>query len=119
LLLGGLWEQWRPRGDESAPPLRTCTILTTDANDLVAHVHDRMPVLIAEQDLDEWLSPEPLSPEELGRMIRPAPIEVLEAFRVSTLVNDAREEGPELVEPVADETDEAAAAKDPGEARLF
>jgi hypothetical protein len=38
---------------------------------------------------------------------------------VSTLVNDAREEGPELVEPVADETDEAAAAKDPGEARLF
>ncbi|MGO9581441.1 MAG: SOS response-associated peptidase [Acidimicrobiales bacterium] len=102
LLLGGLWEQWRPRHDQSAPPLRTCTILTTDANDVVGHVHDRMPVLITEADLEEWLSPDPLSSGEFGRLIRPAPPSALEAFRVSTQVNDARREGPELVERLAE-----------------
>jgi len=102
LLLGGLWDQWRPRHDQSAPPLRTCTILTTDANDVVGPVHDRMPVLITEEDLEEWLSPDPLSSGELDRLIRPAPPSALEAFLVSTRVNDAREEGPELVEPLAE-----------------
>jgi putative SOS response-associated peptidase YedK len=100
LLLGGLWEQWRPRGDESAEPLRTCTILTTEANEIVGPVHDRMPVLITAADLDEWLNPEPLEAGELERLTRPAPRGVLEAFTVSTEVNDARADGPELVEPL-------------------
>jgi len=104
LLLGGLWEQWRARDDQSeaqsAPPLFTCTILTVDANGPVARVHDRMPLLIAEEDLEEWLSPEPLAAVDLGRLIRPAPSEALEAFRVSTRVNDARQEGPDLAEPI-------------------
>ena len=111
LLFGGLWEQWRPREAQSAPPLLTCTILTTDANELVAQVHDRMPVLIAEEDLEEWLSPEPLAAGELARLIRPAPSEALETFRVSTRLNDAREEGPDLGKPIA--------AEQPGDAQLF
>ncbi len=117
LLIGGLWEQWRPRDAESATPLYTCTILTTDANELVGRVHDRMPVLIAEEDLEEWLSPEPLPAGELGRLIRPAASGELETFRVSTRLNDAREEGPDLGEPVAAE--EPGDAEHPGEARLF
>jgi len=108
LLLGGLCERWRPKEDGSADPLRTCTILTTDANELVGRIHDRMPVLIAEEDLDEWLAPEPLAKGALERMIRPAPPGSLEAFRVSTRVNDAREEGPELAEPEASEADDEA-----------
>ena len=92
LLLGGLWERWRPRGDESAIPLYTCTILTTEANDIVAPVHNRMPLLVGEKDLERWLSFEALGPGELDRLLRPAPPEALEAFRVATLVNDAREE---------------------------
>jgi putative SOS response-associated peptidase YedK len=100
LLLGGLWEQWRPRGAGPAESLRTCTIITTGANDVVGPVHDRMPVLIAEEDLDEWLSPDPLADVELDRLISPAPVETLESYRVSTRVNDAREEGPELDEPI-------------------
>ena len=133
LLLGGLWERWRPRGEkeagepsparsgeaveggEAAEPtttLRSCTILTTEANELVGRVHDRMPVLIAERDLEEWLSPEPLAAGELERAASsPVPAGVLEAFRVSTTVNDAREEGPELVEPIAED--------DSGQAQLF
>ena len=101
LLLGGLWERWRPRGDESAIPLYTCTILTTEANDIVAPVHNRMPLLVGEKDLERWLSSEALGPGELDRLLRPAPPEALEAFRVATLVNDAREEGPALAAPLA------------------
>ncbi|HLN07081.1 MAG TPA: SOS response-associated peptidase family protein, partial [Acidimicrobiales bacterium] len=117
LLFAGLWEQWRPRDDPAATPLRTCTILTTDANELVARVHDRMPVLIAGEDLDEWLSPEPLAARELSRLTRPAPPGVLETFRVSTRVNDAREEGPELEEPIAPE--ETVVAENGGDSQLF
>ena len=102
LLLGGLWERWRPRDAPSATLLQTCTILTTDANEIVGRVHDRMPVLVSQEDLDQWLSPEPLPAGELDRIIRPAAPEVLDGFRVSTRLNDAREEGPDLEEPLAD-----------------
>jgi len=102
LLMGGLWERWRPRDAEAASPLLTCTILTTDSNELVGRVHDRMPVLIAEEDVEEWLTPEPLTAGELGRLTLPSPPGLLESYRVSTKVNDAREEGPELEEPIAE-----------------
>jgi len=102
LLMGGLWERWRPRDAEAASSLLTCTILTTDSNELVGRVHDRMPVLIAEEDVEEWLTPEPLTAGELGRLTLPSPPGLLESYRVSTKVNDAREEGPELEEPIAE-----------------
>jgi putative SOS response-associated peptidase YedK len=59
-----------------------------------------MPVVIAEEDLEEWLGLEPLGAGALERLTRPAPAGVLAAFMVSTLVNDAREDGPELVQPI-------------------
>jgi len=108
LLLGGLWERWRPRNDESAVPLFTCTILTTEANDLVRPVHDRMPVLVAEADIAEWLAAEPLEQDELHRLTQPAPKDALEAFQISAKVNDAREDGPELIEPVGPSEQEPA-----------
>jgi putative SOS response-associated peptidase YedK len=116
LLMGGLWEKWQPRGAESVTPLYTCTILTTEANELVGRVHDRMPVLIAEADLTEWLSPEPLGTGELSRLIRPMASEALETFRVSTRLNNAREEGPDLAEPVDEQSGEAGK---PGGAQIF
>ena len=76
-----------------------------------------MPVLIGEEDLEEWLSPEPLAAGELSRLTRPAPSEALETFRVSTRLNDAREEGPELEEPI--DAGEPGGAAPPGGARLF
>ena len=66
-----------------------------------------MPVLIATEDLAEWLSPEPLAPGELERLVRPAPLEALEAFRVSSQVSNAREDGPDLIEPIAAIEDES------------
>ena len=117
LLVGGLWEQWRPADQESATPLHTCTILTTAANELVGPVHDRMPVLIAEDDLEEWLSPEPLAASELDRLIRPAAPGALETFRVSARLNDAREEGPDLTAPIA--AGGPGGPEQPCDARLF
>ena len=61
--------------------------------------------------------PEPLGPVDLDRLIRPAPLGVLEAYRVSTRVNDAREEGPDLDEPIA--SDETGACRQDGGAQLF
>ena len=116
LLMGGLWERWRPRDAESAPPLHTCTILTTEANALVGRVHDRMPVLITAENLERWLSPEPLASGELSRLTRPLESEALETFKVSTRLNDAREEGPDLGEPLDDEQGDAGQG---GGARLF
>ncbi len=117
LLVGGLWEQWRPSDQDSATPLHTCTILTTVANELVDRVHDRMPVLIAEDDLEEWLSPEPLATAELDRLIRPVAPGALETFRVSARLNDAREEGPDLAAPIA--AGGPGDPEQPGDARLF
>ena len=117
LLFAGLWERWRPREEgpaseqrepthaqqrESHNVLRSCTILTTAANEVVGRVHSRMPVLIAERDLEGWLSPEPLAPGELSSLVRRSPADALCAFRVSTKVNDARQEGPDLEEPIAE-----------------
>ena len=118
LLLGGLWERWRPRDDESAMPLFTCTILTPEANDLVRPVHDRMPVLIAEPDIDKWLAGEPLEKDELQRLTRPAPKGALEAFCVSAKVNNAREDGPELLEPVGPNAEKLSGSDDQA-AQLF
>src|SRR6187399_1605188 len=53
-----LWEQWWGTGDKEAPPLESCTVLTTEANELAAKVHDRMPVILDPVDYEAWLNPE-------------------------------------------------------------
>jgi putative SOS response-associated peptidase YedK len=94
LALAGLWEIWR---DAEGQALRTCTIITTKPNSTVAAVHDRMPVILDRQFWDRWLYPEPLTPEELEAMTLPAPEGELILDRVATLVNNVKNEGPELI----------------------
>jgi putative SOS response-associated peptidase YedK len=86
----GLWESWQPEGAEGA--LESCTIITTDANELASRVHVRMPVVLDSADHDAWLAGEqiPLIPFPPARM---------SARPVSTFVNNARNEGAECVEP--------------------
>lgn len=98
LALAGLWEIWR---DAEGNQLRTFTIITTDANEDTAYVHDRMPVVLPLSSLDEWLSPDPLPEEALKRLMSPAPSGVLRLTPVSPLVNDVRNDGPDLVVPTA------------------
>ena len=96
ILVAGLWSPWRP--DDSVAPLLTCTIVTTDAVGGLAGIHNRMPLMLDEQDWDRWLSPDETAPEDLltGR----ADISAIEVREVSRLVNRVANNGPELLEPV-------------------
>jgi putative SOS response-associated peptidase YedK len=92
----GLWEFWRsPEGED----LRSCTILTTQANRVVAPVHERMPVILSGEKMQAWLSPG--SAEILMAMLRPYPDEALNSHTVSRLVNSPDRDGPDLVFPAA------------------
>ena len=80
----GLWDTWaNPDGGQ----LRTCTIITTDPNPLMADLHNRMPVILNAATWSEWLAPAPLSPERLHDLFLPYPAEGMEAYPVSTHVN--------------------------------
>lgn len=97
LPLAGLWATWRdPR---TAERLSTCSILTTVPNELVAPIHDRMPVILDADEWPVWLQ-EDTPPERLRAMLRPYPDELLEMYPVSPAVNNVRNEGPELLVPL-------------------
>jgi putative SOS response-associated peptidase YedK len=103
LAFAGLWEAWKPRQGEDDPGwLLTCTIITTSANELVSEVHDRMPVILARDDEERWLGPGELGPDDLGRLLSPAPSGTLVSYKVADLVSNSNNEGPELAEAVAD-----------------
>lgn len=93
----GLWETWHG-GD--GPPVESCTIITTAANDGIGHVHDRMPVILDPREWDSWLAPA-ADPAALQVLLRPFPANGLVAEPVSTLVNTAKNDVPECVRPIA------------------
>ncbi|TKS60043.1 MAG: hypothetical protein EWM72_01728 [Nitrospira sp.] len=94
----GLWEHWTPAEGE---PLETCTIITTEPNDLMAPIHNRMPVILAPTSYDQWLDPTVQQVESLKALLRPYPSEKLAAYPVSTLVNNPRHDAPQCLEPVS------------------
>ncbi|MEE2981110.1 MAG: SOS response-associated peptidase family protein, partial [Pseudomonadota bacterium] len=95
-VMAGLWERWALAGDE---PLETCTIITTGANDTLAPIHHRMPVIVANVDRDAWLDPAPPSAEALTNLLRPAPDDDLAPLAVDRHVNNARHDDPACIEP--------------------
>jgi putative SOS response-associated peptidase YedK len=98
LALAGLWSIWR--NPDTAARLYTCSILTTDPNELVARIHNRMPVVLDPADWDSWLN-EATPPAELRSLLRPAPAQSLDAYAVSPAVNNVRSEGAELLAPLS------------------
>ena len=92
--LGGLWENWKD--PTSGEWIRTFTIITTDANEMVAEIHDRMPLIIAPGDYVRWLSDEP-DPHDL---LRPYPAEPMRMWPISTHVNKPENDDPSIVEPI-------------------
>lgn len=104
LAFAGLWEVWRDPQDPDAPWSRTCVIVTTRANTLLAPVHDRMPVILPESSWDTWLDPDNEDVEALAGLLVPVSDEVIEMWPVATLVNSARNNGPELVERARPDT---------------
>lgn len=96
--LAGLYEFWRAAADD--PWLVTFTILTTSAEGADGLLHDRAPLLVAPEVRDAWLSPVERPAAELLDLLQPATPGRLEAWPVSTQVNNVRNNGPELVEPL-------------------
>jgi putative SOS response-associated peptidase YedK len=100
MAFAGLWAAWRDPNVPDAPWVRTCVIVTTAANDRLAVLHHRMPVVLPTSAWDAWLDVENQDVGALGRLLVAAPDDALEFWPVSTLVNKATNEGPELIEPV-------------------
>lgn len=115
LAFAGLWEQWRGHlpgesvsgtgtaEEGSGSPevtLRSVTIITGDANAEMARVHDRMPVILPHSAWAEWLDPATEDTAALQSLLVPAPAELLVLQAVSTEVNNVRNNGPELIDPV-------------------
>jgi putative SOS response-associated peptidase YedK len=103
----GLWDSWRPVKGSDEGRLVSCTIITTDANEAIRPIHDRMPVVLPPGAWAEWLDPANDDVDDLARLLVPAPKELVTLTPVRTDVNDVRNDGPHLVEPLpADEVDE-------------
>jgi putative SOS response-associated peptidase YedK len=100
MAFAGLWAAWRDGNDADAEWLRTCAIVTTNANDKIAPLHDRMPVVLEEHDWDRWLDPTATDTDELAQLLVPSADDLLVAYPVSSAVNSADNDGPELVERV-------------------
>lgn len=102
LALAGLWDIWAPDdGPDAGQRIRTCTILTTAPNLAVASLHDRMPVILPAGAWEPWLDPAVSDLALLQSFLRPSD-EPLDLVPVGPLVNNVKNDGPELIEPVAD-----------------
>ncbi|HEV3025281.1 MAG TPA: SOS response-associated peptidase [Pirellulales bacterium] len=90
----GLWEHWKRDGQE----IESCTILTTDANELMAPIHNRMPVIVGRDDYGVWLDPAVQEVERLQPLLRPFLSGEMTAYPVSTVVNNPKNDVEECVE---------------------
>jgi putative SOS response-associated peptidase YedK len=93
----GLWERWH--GDRDRP-VESCTIITTKPNEIVAPIHDRMPVIVHPGDYSDWLEPHQLPSGRLESLLAPHPPDLMEAVAVGTHVNNPKNEDPRCIEPL-------------------
>lgn len=92
----GLWETWQsPDGSE----LQTCTILTTEPNELIKPLHHRMAVILEPDTYDTWLSPDELPADALMPLMTAYPPETMRVYEVSTQVNSPANDNPSIIEP--------------------
>jgi len=92
----GLWETWKGPDDTL---IKSCTIITTDANALLKEIHDRMPVILPDKAWPLWLTPEELPAEKTLPLLKPFAASRMKAVAVSALVNNPRFDSPECVVP--------------------
>ncbi|MCX8061983.1 MAG: SOS response-associated peptidase [Anaerolineales bacterium] len=96
--LAGLWDRWQsPDGSE----ILSCTIITTEANELVQAIHSRMPVILPPTEYQFWLAAPDAEVPRLNGLLRPYPAEEMEAFAVSTVVNNPNQDRIECIQPVS------------------
>jgi len=93
----GLWERWEPK---AGPPIESCTIITTEPNELMKSIHTRMPVILGSKDYEVWLDPLNQQIDALKALLKPYPDTEMEAYPISTMINNPRFDRPQCVEPV-------------------
>lgn len=93
----GLWEMWN---SIDGSMILSCTIITTEPNELMQTIHNRMPVILPEESYQKWLEPGEQNPEELSPLLKPYPADQMVAYPVSTLVNSPANDLPECVAPL-------------------
>ena len=99
--VAGLWTTWRDRRDPDRQ-IASVTVLTCAANRVIEPIHHRMPVILDEDGIDVWLDPDRSDPLELAAVLVAGSGDALEVIGVSRAVNNARNEGPQLIEPVVE-----------------
>jgi putative SOS response-associated peptidase YedK len=99
MAFAGLWEVWRDPQQPGAEALRTCTIVTAAADEAMAAIHPRFPVVLAPDAWDAWLDPA-VGAGGARRLLAPPPSGWFEAFPVGSMVNNVRNDGPELLTPL-------------------
>jgi putative SOS response-associated peptidase YedK len=92
----GLFSIWKDREGKEYP---TFAIITTEPNELIAPIHNRMPVILHEKDFEQWLDRNQKETERLKKLLVPYPSEELKAYPVSKIVNNARNDVPECLRP--------------------
>jgi putative SOS response-associated peptidase YedK len=100
MLFAGLFDEAKQANGD---PLESFSIITTESNGTMSELHDRMPVILDDEDLEAWLDRDLTEFEPLEHLMRPAPDAAIEIHAVSKDVNNTRHNGPELVEPIDDE----------------
>jgi putative SOS response-associated peptidase YedK len=103
LAMAGLYEFWKDPSRDDDDPLKwlvTCTVITTDAEDELGRIHDRMPMMIERERWAEWLDPKLTDTAQASGLLVPAEAGRLTAYPVSTDVNNVRNNGPDLIEPL-------------------
>ncbi len=94
----GLWEKWEASEDQI---IESCTILTTDANELTQPIHDRMPVILHPKDYALWLDHEVKSPALLKPLLQPYPSDEMIVMPVNPKVNKATYDAPDCIEVIS------------------
>jgi putative SOS response-associated peptidase YedK len=127
MVFAGLWERWvRPADTDRGSPrdigpkgqiVETFTIVTTDANPALRTVHDRMPLMVARDGFDAWLTPSPAVERDLALLCQPADLS-FEVTAVSQAVNSVRNDDPSCLAPPAS-TPPKAVAEPGAQGRLF
>ncbi|MCG7337169.1 SOS response-associated peptidase [Sporosarcina sp. ACRSM] len=94
--MAGLWESWKTNNET----IHSCTIITTKPNELVAEIHDRMPVILKQQNEQTWLDPSITDTNQLSPLLVPYDASDMEAYQVTPLVNSPKNNSVDLIQRV-------------------
>lgn len=97
----GIWETWTDKSVPDAEPVLSCSIITTAPNSIIEPIHNRMPVILPKELEQDWLNPGQEDTGLLRELLLPYDPALMKTYRVSTLVNSAKNDGPELILPLA------------------